>query len=145
MENKLNKTDIANRQKLMKLNTFLAKPSVIIILCCFITIVMILMGNYLLNFFSNLMHSFVDSEHINSYVGLSNMFKFKSKFFVAYIIIFFFSLLIDALFAYRIRVAYAEMDVGQKGNDKEVTLEDIKKQYHEVPMKGEFFDGKGGL
>lgn len=145
MENKLNKTDIANRQKLMKLNTFLAKPSVIIILCCFITIVMILMGNYLLNFFSNLMHSFVDSEHINSYVGLSNMFKFKSKFFVAYIIIFFFSLLIDALFAYRIRVAYAEMDVGQKGNDKEVTLEDIKKQYHEVPMKGEFFDGKGGF
>lgn len=143
--NKVNKTDKPNRQKLMKLNTFLAKPSVIIILCSLMTITMLLIGNYLLNFCANLMQSFYDYEHAGDYIGLSNMFKFKSKFFIAYIVIFFFSLLMDAFLVYRIRVAYAEMDVGQKGSDKEVTLEDIKNQYHEVPMKDEFFDGKGGF
>lgn len=137
--------DPLKNRRLMKLNIFIAKPKVLIFICCGVTLLIILFGNYILNFLDNLKYLFIDGEHSSQYIGLTALLSFKKKFIWTYTALLLFSLLMDGFLVYRIRVAYAEMNVGQKGDDRETTLEEIKAQYKEIPYKDKTFEGRGGF
>ena len=133
-------------KRLMKLNTFLAKPIVIIFICVLIDLIAVFCVNFLLHFISNIKYTFTDPEHISEYIGIMNGFKFSRDFTMIYMALMIILLIVDGLFAYNIRVAYAEMNIGQKGDERWATIDEIRKEYKEIPMRGgKTFKGKAGF
>lgn len=136
---------IKDKKRLMRLNVFLANWWVIAIMCSLLTIFFILIGNYAIVSVLKLMNNkFINAE--NS-LQLSNCFDFSnlSKYKWIYIILGVFIAIWNCKFIYDVRTSYKDLNVNQKGGQSFETLDNIKKQYKEIPLKVYEFEGRGGM
>lgn len=60
-------------------------------------------------------------------------------------VLFIFLLIGYVVFAYKVKVSYGRLDVGQHGTSRWTTREEIKEQYKQIPDSKERFPGYGGF
>lgn len=111
-------------------------------------------ANYILNFFIKIPDVIKDLDNPGKYIGiryifpsLNNLANHTSLFWAAYIILLIFCLIINGVSAYKIKTSMAEeyINVGNKGNERWTTNEEIKQQYKEIPDRDVPFEGSGGM
>lgn len=130
---------------LMKENSFLVSPKVMRMMRIGICIMMFLFLNYVINFFLNLNKLLQDLDNPLKYIGFLNFFKFDPHYIYLYLIVLLISYGLAAWLSYKIKIAYAPMNVGQKGNQRFTSLSEIKEQYKEVIERDTDVPGKGGF
>ena len=67
------------------------------------------------------------------------------KFWIVYMIIFISLFVAYIILRINIKASFETLEKGQKGSSRISTLQEIQKEYHEIPEKGENFEGKGGV
>lgn len=140
--------DILNpmkKKRLMKLNKFLSSKYVLCTLVLLIAIGLFAICNYLLNSFSNIKYILRDIQNPQLYLSARNFILINKENWFFYILIILFICIADVLLIYKIRTAYKDLNVGQKGTERWTTLDEIKEQYRAVPEKTYPFKGKGGV
>lgn len=130
------------QKRLMKLNRFLSSKYVIAAIAIALALVMFLCGNYLFNFFTNLKYLIYEPEKC---LGVMNFFILKKQNILFYIVLMIIVALEDIYFVYKLRTAYKDLNIQQKGSERWTTIDEIKEQYRSVPEKSIPFDGKGGV
>ncbi|MDE6019587.1 MAG: type IV secretory system conjugative DNA transfer family protein [Ruminococcus sp.] len=133
------------QQRLMKVNKFLSSKYVLGTSAVVLAIILFLFFNYVLNLFSNLKYIFTDIDNAQAYTGLKYAFIIRPQNLIFYIVIVIVIMIAITMFIYKIRTAYKDLNVGQKGDERWATIEEIKEQYKAVPEKTEHFEGKGGV
>lgn len=132
-----------NHKRLMWMQQFIEKQrnfSLIYIgayiLCSFIFLTIF---SYLENFKIKNEDGYSFSSHIDYLGTLSN----HSIIFI--IILPIIGFILYFYFRYKVKVAYGNLNVGQKGTARWTTKEEIKEQYKAIPLKIEEFSGMGGI
>lgn len=130
------------QKRLMKLNRLLSSKYVLAILSMVVAVGIFMCCNFLLNVFTNTAYLLTDPKRI---LRFSSFFSINPRFWGAYLLIL--GLIVIAVFmlVYKIRTAYKDLNVHQKGSERWTTLDEIKQQYRSVPEKGKEFFGKGGV
>lgn len=67
------------------------------------------------------------------------------KFWIVYMIVFISLFVAYIILRINIKASFETLEKGQKGSSRISTLQEIQKEYHEIPEKGENFEGKGGV
>ena len=62
-----------------------------------------------------------------------------------YLILFGLTIFLEIALPYKIRTAYNDFNVNQKGGERFAYLEELYEQYPAVPEKDQFYQGKGGV
>lgn len=138
--------DEKNRTQLMRLNYWLARKENIKKICWISSVILFLASNYLINTLYKLLHfSSYDLNVPTRIFSWTNLFVIHIRNLPWYVLLAIFLLIWNIRLIYNIKVSYGDNNVGQKGDSRFSTLEEIKKQYKEVPEKGESFPGKGGI
>lgn len=142
------KSDIVTpiqQQRLMKVNKFLSSKYVLGTAAIVMAVILFLFFNYVLNLFANLKYIFTDIGNAQAYTGIKYAFIIRPQNFIFYIVIVIVIIIAITMFIYKIRTAYKDLNVGQKGDERWATIDEIKEQYKAVPEKTERFEGKGGV
>jgi Type IV secretory pathway, VirD4 components len=127
--------------RLMRINRYIAKPKVLLILCIATTATIVLLGNYLLNIAGSALKSvFGKAEELwwNPLYAL----KFSPMSLVVLIVL---ALIVCVVMVIRIRFNWSEQNAGQKGTARWTTPKEIEEQYLKIPEKDGIFPGRGGL
>ena len=109
--------------------------------------------NFVINSLIAIPEMFKDLDNPGKYVGLKNVLPninnirtYGGIYIPIFIILLIFLLALDACTAYKMKVAWSEeyFNIGQKGDERWTTDEEIKQQFLEIPDKNESFPGYGG-
>lgn len=109
--------------------------------------------NFVINTLIAIPEMFKDLDNPGKYVGLKNVLPninnirtYGGIYIPIFIILLIFLLALDACTAYKMKVAWSEeyFNIGQKGDERWTTDEEIKQQFLEIPDKNESFPGYGG-
>lgn len=130
------------QKRLMKLNRLLSSKYVLALLSFLVAVVLFLCCNFLLNVFTNTQYLLSDPKWI---LRFSTFFRINSELWELYFVILALVFIADFWLVYKIRTAYKDLNVQQKGSERWTTLDEIKQQYRSVPEKGKEFHGKGGV
>ena len=133
------------QKEILLANKIFSHKYTLLIACILITLTLFFALNYILNCVTHLPQIFRDAEHAGSYFGPGNLFVFKASrwpFYAAFLAVIAF---VIARFVYRIRTSLREYNVNQKGSARWTELKDIQVQYRSVPMKTDYYKGKGGV
>lgn len=135
-----------NKNRTMRLGRFLAKGKVVPVAVIGIDLVLFLSMTYLINVCGNIGNIIKDIENAYDYMGISCLIPHIAGHIEIYMLIFLVLALLDAYFAYQIRVSLGEADVnlGTKGTGRWTTQREVREQFKAVPLKTEFYRGKGG-
>ena len=140
-----------DKSKTMRLNHFLSNKYMVTVIVIVIDVVFFFLMNYILNTFYAIPEWLRDLENPSKYMGLNNILpRFgmgSSVYRTLKILAYAFIVLYDFVLIYRIRTSFAEenFNVGQKGISRWTTLEEIKKEYIEIPEKDKRYPGKPGI
>lgn len=141
-----------NNTKLLKLNRFLAKKNSIAFLVGISDIILLMLLNYIINFFVNLPNVIGtnESKNINSIKYFFMNFKIFSDYSsikTIYIVAILGLIIIDVMMIYKIETSFSEEDIniGQKGSRQWETIEEIKKQYKEIDLRETPYSGMPGF
>ena len=139
-----------SKQRALKLERFLAKKSVIIILLLLQDVAIYLLGSYLLNVILHLGDILKNPQNPKNYLELQNFipdFQKNREITLKFNIICLFIFLVLNLYqAYKFRVAFSEegFNLKQKGRSRWTTKKEIQKQYTKIPDRDKPFPGYGG-
>lgn len=137
----------------LKLERFLSKKAVVIMVIIVEDISLFLVINYLANTIFNLGQIFNDLEHPMKYIGLKNCLpdiqrlrNFSEIYLFLYIVYIAFCLFVNIRQGYRIRASFSDkgFNLNQKGYARWTTDQEIKDQYREIPDRDKSFSGYGG-
>lgn len=140
-------------KRVMQIERFLSNTKVIIAILILEDLFFFFMGNFLFNSVVKLPKVAKDLEHPGKYLGLKNIlpdFGIIKEFHELYIPLLIILIVALAIFniytAYKMKVAWSEeyFNIGQKGEERWTTNEEIKQQYDEIPDKNKTFKGYGG-
>ena len=133
--------------RLMRVNRFLAKKQLLIPLAAGGGIFAFFLLNYLINLTGNIITNLGTAirgeQELKSY-GPVLAFHFSLPWYVYLFLAITLSVVI-LYQCYKIRTSFKSYNVGQKGNERWATLEEIKEQYKAVSKAGAFYPGKGGV
>lgn len=139
--------EFKDKSQLFRLNRLLSDRRIVLGVMIAIPFVLLLVGNYIYNITSSAIQSLFASIRLESVpvnYGFDNFFRFP-PFGGYYVLIFFLSVLLEFVVPYRIRTAYKDFNVSQKGAERWATMEELRNQYIAVPEKDLEFEGKGGV
>ena len=80
-----------------------------------------------------------------SLYSLKQAFEFRHEWWRMYLVFLALSGFVDLKILYNLHMNYADLNAGQKGNERFATRKEIKKQYRSIPEKKERFPGRGGF
>ena len=141
-----------NKNRVMRLNYFLSNKYSVVVILVLTDLFFFLLFNYIVNSCIALFTDFKTGESLLDCLALKNIgfhttllqsslgrFLYAS---LAVILV-----IADLCFVYRIRtyLSDANFNVGQKGDERFATVEEIKAQYKEIAESKEPFPGRGGL
>lgn len=138
-------------KKTMRLNHFLSNRYVVTMIVVLVDILFFCLLNYIINTLYALPAWLQDLEHPQKYIGLANIWlDLKSdfttkKYFILLEIAF--VIVLDIILVYRIRTYLSDdyFNVGQKGDSRWATIEEIQQQYKEVDEKDTCYPGLPGI
>ena len=138
--------DFMNKQKLFRLNRLLSSKKVIIIIMIAIPFVLLFAGNICYTLLSDALYSmkgiFATDMAANNHLPAIINFPKSSNY---YLILFGLTIFLEIALPYKIRTAYNDFNVNQKGRERFAYLEELYEQYPAVPEKDQFYQGKGGV
>lgn len=138
--------DFMNKQKLFRLNRLLSSKKVIIIIMIAIPFILLFAGNICYTLLSDALYSmkgiFAADMAANDHLPAIINFPKSSNY---YLILFGLTVFLEIALPYKIRTAYNDFNVNQKGGARFAYLEELYEQYPAVPEKDEFYQGKGGV
>lgn len=135
-----------NKNMTMRLGRFLAKGKVVPMAVLGIDLALFFLLTYLINVLGNIGLIIRDIENAYDYMGISCLIPHIGSHIEIYLLFFFMMAILDGFFAYQIRVSLGEADVnnGTKGTGRWTTQKEVVEQFKPVPLRTEFFPGKGG-
>ncbi len=140
-------------ERVMQIERFLSDTKVIIAILILEDLFFFFMGNFLFNSVVKLPEVARDLEHPGKYLGLKNILpdfgiikEFHDLYIPLLITLLVILVVLNLYTAYKMKVAWSEeyFNVGQKGEERWTTDEEIKEQYDEIPDRNEPFQGYGG-
>lgn len=144
-----------NKTIVMKENRWISKNSSIATILIVINVLAFSIFNYIINIISKLpavirgTESAIDPDY--NMFGFINIFphftRYSTNLLLFYLIFVLLMLGFSGIMAYKIKTSFAEneLNYGQKGKARWTTKDEIKEQYKEIPLKTEFYKGKGGI
>lgn len=142
-----------NPKRVMQLERYLSDTRFIVAIIVGIDIFFFMVMNFVINTLIAIPEMFKDLDNPGKYVGLKNVLPninnirtYGGIYIPIFIILLIFLLALDACTAYKMKVAWSEeyFNIGQKGDERWTTDEEIKQQFLEIPDKNESFPGYGG-
>lgn len=135
-----------NEIKTMKLPRFLARWNVIPIIVGSIDLVILMAFDYVVNVVSSLIRNGMDETSFGILNLLPLFWRWSGSIFGLYLFFVLVIAALDAILIYQIRVSLSdkELNHGQKGTARWTTQEEVRQQYKAVPLKNEFYPGRGG-
>lgn len=140
--------EAGGKRSLMKLNRFISKPQILFIIVFLIDILGITLITYLINFMRNIPNII---QHNNPNL-LKSLWKIDWTYlttggFNIYLVVMAVLIIWDAVFIYRVRVAYSDkaINYGQKGANRWTTKKEIKQQYLEIESTKKLYNGFPGI
>lgn len=135
-----------NKNMTMRLGRFLAKGKVVPMAVLGIDLALFFLLTYLINVLGNIGLIIRDIENAYDYMGISCLIPHIGSHIEIYLLFFLMMAILDGFFAYQIRVSLGEADVnnGTKGTGRWTTQKEVVEQFKPVPLRTEFFPGKGG-
>ena len=128
----------------MRINQFLGRKSVVAAAGCIIFAGGFFLCNYLVNTLLNIRKILSDISNAADYSRLSNAFGFSLNPAI-YVLISLLMLFLAGKLMYMMYTSYHTLSIGQKGTARWAEMEEIKRQYRSVPLKGKKYSGKGGI
>lgn len=139
------------KNKNMNLNRWLGKDDSIKKIMIITNLLFFLVINYIANFFNNIPQIFEairNGESTKKYTSLINCLFYHGKFWLGILILtLLFIVIFDLFLWYKFKVSYSEdyFNIGQKGDARWTTIDEIKEQYKEIPDRGnDTYPGKPG-
>ena len=142
-----------NPKRVMQLERYLSDTRIIMAIIIGIDLFFFMVMNFVINSLIAIPEMFKDLDNPGKYVGLKNVLPninnirtYGGIYIPIFIILLIFLLALDACTAYKMKVAWSEeyFNIGQKGDERWTTEEEIKQQFLEIPDKNESFPGYGG-
>ena len=142
-----------NPKRVMQLERYLSDTRIIMAIIIGIDLFFFMVMNFVINSLIAIPEMFKDLDNPGKYVGLKNVLPninnirtYCGIYIPIFIILLIFLLALDACTAYKMKVAWSEeyFNIGQKGDERWTTDEEIKQQFLEIPDKNESFPGYGG-
>ncbi|MCJ7967301.1 type IV secretory system conjugative DNA transfer family protein [Lachnospiraceae bacterium NSJ-171] len=142
-----------NPKRVMQLERYLSDTRIIMAIIIGIDLFFFMVMNFVINTLIAIPEMFKDLDNPGKYVGLKNVLPninnirtYGGIYIPIFIILLIFLLALDACTAYKMKVAWSEeyFNIGQKGDERWTTDEEIKQQFLEIPDKNESFPGYGG-
>ena len=142
-----------NPKRAMQLERYLSDTRIIMAIIIGIDLFFFMVMNFVINSLIAIPEMFKDLDNPGKYVGLKNVLPninnirtYGGIYIPIFIILLIFLLALDACTAYKMKVAWSEeyFNIGQKGDERWTTDEEIKQQFLEIPDKNESFPGYGG-
>lgn len=142
-----------NPKRVMQLERYLSDTRIIMAIIIGIDLFFFMVMNFVINTLIAIPEMFKDLDNPGKYVGLKNVLPninnirtYGGIYIPIFIILLIFLLALDACTAYKMKVAWSEeyFNIGQKGDERWTTEEEIKQQFLEIPDKNESFPGYGG-
>lgn len=142
-----------NPKRVMQLERYLSDTRIIMAIIIGIDLFFFMVMNFVINSLIAIPEMFKDLDNPGKYVGLKNVLPninnirtYVGIYIPIFIILLIFLLALDACTAYKMKVAWSEeyFNIGQKGDERWTTDEEIKQQFLEIPDKNESFPGYGG-
>lgn len=142
-----------NPKRVMQLERYLSDTRIIMAIIIGIDLFFFMVMNFVINSLIAIPEMFKDLDNPGKYVGLKNVLPninnirtYGGIYIPIFIILLIFLLALDAYTAYKMKVAWSEeyFNIGQKGDERWTTDEEIKQQFLEIPDKNESFPGYGG-
>lgn len=136
----------AKDNRLMKVNNMIASKTGCRIIITITSIFWIIVCNACINVIGNfgkIFNGILNGKGLSA-TEILLTFDIKSNF-ILYILTTIFIVIFEVKLLYDIKSSFGDFDIGQKGNQRFTTFEEIKQQYREIPLKGERFPGKGGV
>ena len=140
-------------KRVMQLERYLSDTRIIMAIIIGIDLFFFMVMNFVINTLIAIPEMFKDLDNPGKYVGLKNVLPninnirtYGGIYIPIFIILLIFLLALDACTAYKMKVAWSEeyFNIGQKGDERWTTDEEIKQQFLEIPDKNESFPGYGG-
>lgn len=140
-------------KRVMQLERYLSDTRIIMAIIIGIDLFFFMVMNFVINSLIAIPEMFKDLDNPGKYVGLKNVLPninnirtYGGIYIPIFIILLIFLLALDACTAYKMKVAWSEeyFNIGQKGDERWTTDEEIKQQFLEIPDKNESFPGYGG-
>ena len=135
------KEESHRERKLMRINQFLGRKSVVAAAGCIIFAGGFFLCNYLVNTLLNIRKILSDISNAADYSRLSNAFGFSLNPAI-YVLISLLMLFLAGKLMYMMYTSYHTLSIGQKGTARWAEMEEIKRQYRSVPLKGKKYSGK---
>lgn len=142
-----------NPKRVMQIERYLSDTRFIVAIIVGIDIFFFMILNYVVNSLIAIPDMIKDLDNPGKYIGLFNVLpnitnfkEYGGIYFPLIIILIVFLVFLDIYTAYKMKVAWSEeyFNIGQKGNERWTTDEEIKAQFLEIPEKNESFPGYGG-
>lgn len=142
-----------NPKRVMQIERYLSDTRIIMAIIIGIDLFFFMVMNFVINSLIAIPEMFKDLDNPGKYVGLKNVLPninnirtYGGIYIPIFIILLIFLLALDACTAYKMKVAWSEeyFNIGQKGDERWTTDEEIKQQFLEIPDKNESFPGYGG-
>ena len=142
-----------NPKRVMQIERYLSDTRFIMAIIIGIDLFFFMVMNFVINSLIAIPEMFKDLDNPGKYVGLKNVLPninnirtYGGIYIPIFIILLIFLLALDACTAYKMKVAWSEeyFNIGQKGDERWTTDEEIKQQFLEIPDKNESFPGYGG-
>lgn len=140
-------TTLGDGNILMRANFLLSSKPLMAIIGILFFFLMFFLTNYFINSILNIFGNFSAIFQGKSEIlfSIKNAFVFTSGRAFLYGLNFFISCAFVGSTLFKIRVAYKDLNVGQKGVERFTTLEEIKEQYVCTEEKETPFEGEGGI
>lgn len=133
-------SDLTTRQQLLSANEIISNKKILKGVCVVISLFTFLLLSIVLQAFTH-----IPAMLSGSFSLLSLLQYDFQRFGILYLIFFVVSCCIGLYFYYKIRTNFRDLNVGQKGDARFLTLSEIKQVYKAIPDKFKPFDGRGGL
>lgn len=140
-------------KKVMQIERFLSRTEVIATIIAIEDIFFFFAGNFLFNSIVKIPKVLQDLDNPGRYWNIGNIlpdFKIIKEFSSVYLTLLITIIVVLAILniytAYKMKVAWSEeyFNIGQKGDSRWTTNEEIKEQYEEIPDRDVEFPGQGG-
>lgn len=136
---------IKERKYLLPLNKVISNKKVVAAICVTLSILFVLLCNYIFNCVMNLVDIANDIGNLQTYLSIKNMFVFNIKhYYWFYLILLIAVVIINVRFVFLVNTNIKDQNVGQKDDQRWTTIEEIKDQYPSMPDRGGRIE-KGGL
>lgn len=139
---------LKDKHKTMRLNHFLSNRYTLAVIVIFVDVILFFLGSYVWNVIKNMPLMLQDITKADQYLGLGNLRPDISIISMPAIMVYLVVVaVIDVVLVYKIKISYSEdwFNVGQKGVQRFIGEEEIKKQYKEVEELEVRYPGAPGI